>query len=157
MTASACICDGGGFDPAQSNPFIVEPTCPVHGEQNAHTEALRLRQLDGTAPYSIGSTTWPGLSKLVEELGELQAELGKLLGSGDPQHWVGDLRPRIAGEIGDVYAALIYFTGRNAAQIDGRAIAEQTTAKLALFNKWHRDAEHRREPKPAPPCIGGRS
>jgi hypothetical protein len=45
-------------------------------------------------PYSIGSTVWPGLSKLVEEMGEVGQVVGKLIATGgDPAHRDGtDLR-----------------------------------------------------------------
>lgn len=91
--------------------------------------------------YSIGSTRWPGLSKMIEETGELQQVAGKLLGSdGEIRHWDGtNLRERLHEEIADVQAALIFFQQVNA--LDITRIDFRTDTKLAQFWKWHRGEE----------------
>ena len=40
--------------------------------------------------FAIGDKKWPGISKLVEEAGEVTQVAGKLMGSGgDILHWDG--------------------------------------------------------------------
>ena len=96
--------------------------------------------------YSIGSDVWPGLSKLTEEMGELQQVLGKLLGTGgEAKHWDGtDLRQRAEEEAADAQAALLFFVTHNG--LNGAAFRERVKRKLALFNEWH----HTPAPTPTP-------
>jgi len=35
--------------------------------------------MGGSGDFSIGSAVWPGVSKVIEEMGELQQVLGKLI------------------------------------------------------------------------------
>lgn len=88
--------------------------------------------------YSIGSKVWPGLSKMIEECGELLQVAGKLIGSGgETAHWDGtDLRERLIEEMGDVTAALIFFSEHN--EVPG--IADRAERKLDLFEEWHNAA-----------------
>jgi hypothetical protein len=88
-------------------------------------------------PYSIGSTIWPGLSKVSEEMGELGQVLGKLLGTGGViSHWDGsNLKDRLIEEIGDLSAALRFFVEEN--NLDADALGARHDQKLALFRKWH--------------------
>lgn len=89
-------------------------------------------------PYSIGSDHWPGVAKLLEEMGELTQELGKLIASGgDPAHWdgKGDLVARVTNECGDVRAALIFFCVQNG--IDQTAVHRRADMKLERFRDWH--------------------
>lgn len=111
--------------------------------------------VDGASPYSIGSTVWPGLSKVVEELGELAQVLGKILATGHTEHWQGDLLPHLRDELGDVRAALDYFTIAN--RLDAHAIIERQAEKFRLFDNWHREAarERQRTKTPAPSRAGG--
>lgn len=99
----------------------------------------------GSGDFSIGSKIWPGTSKLLEEMGELQQVLGKLIAvAGDTAHWDGDLRPRLIEELGDVSAAIGFFMEQNFVG-DEAAIASRIVAKLLLFRKWH--TEHTRPPE----------
>lgn len=87
--------------------------------------------------FSIGSKRWPGISKLIEEAGEVVQICGKLMGSrGEIQHWDGsNLKLRLQEEIGDVQAAcdfVIEFCG-----LDGHAIALRRLHKRELFVRWH--------------------
>lgn len=88
-------------------------------------------------PYSIGSKHWPGISKLIEEAGEVQQVCGKLLGSGgDPAHFDGsDLRARLVEEMGDLLAALGFVADK--CGLDQEAIAARAATKRALFERWH--------------------
>lgn len=92
-------------------------------------------------PYAIGSDHFPGLSKLSEELGELQQVLGKILGCGGYDHWDGDLAPRLHDEMGDVRAALKYFETFNL-DADARFdVARREAQKVAIFNEWHDEGD----------------
>jgi hypothetical protein len=94
--------------------------------------------LKGSGDFSIGSKVWPGTSKLVEEMGELQQVLGKLIASaGDTEHWSGDLRAKLVEEIGDVTAAIAFFKGENLTLDESDAVEERHWKKLVLFREWH--------------------
>lgn len=89
--------------------------------------------------FNIGSKKWPGLSKLIEEAGEVQQVCGKLIATdGEIQHWDGsNLKVRLEEEIGDVLAAC-KFVERHCA-LDAGAIAIRRAQKLAMFVGWHED------------------
>ncbi len=86
--------------------------------------------------FSIGSTTWPGAGKVIEESGELQQILGKLIGSsGDVEHFDGtNLKARLESEIGDLTAALRFFVEAN--ELDAEAIGARHDEMVALFRQW---------------------
>lgn len=97
--------------------------------------------MSGALPFNFGSETWPGLSKLVEELGELQQVLGKIMAvGGEAEHYDGsDLRQRFLEEAGDVLASLRFVLreeGFRPIDVEPRA-----RSKAELFNKWHREAK----------------
>jgi NTP pyrophosphatase (non-canonical NTP hydrolase) len=101
----------------------------------------------GHGDVSHGSDTLPGTAKLIEELGELQQVIGKLIAtSGAEEHWEGtNLRHRLEEEIADVCGAIEFFkimNGLDAQKIDARA-----DAKLNQFVKWR--LEQRSEPEVA--------
>lgn len=108
--------------------------------------------------YSIGSTHWPGTSKLIEELGELHQVLGKLIAvNGDAEHhWSGNLRLKLVDELADVVAAARFFTAENMTTEEVRLIAERVEHKLATFRKWHQEqfygpgSDHPEESERAP-------
>lgn len=96
-----------------------------------------------TKPYCIGSDEWNGLSKLIEELGELQQVCGKLIGSeGNVDHWSGDLREKFIEEIGDVYAALDFFLLKNFTGNEINAINHQSHVKYNKFIQWDKDVRN---------------
>jgi NTP pyrophosphatase (non-canonical NTP hydrolase) len=88
--------------------------------------------------FAIGSETWPGISKLVEELGEVAQVAGKLIATGGAaEHWDGtNLRVRLEDELADLEASIAFVIRRN--QLDSGRMAERRDAKLRLFNDWHR-------------------
>lgn len=90
------------------------------------------------AAFAIGSKTWPGISKLVEELGEVAQVAGKLIATGGrPGHWDGtDLRTRLEDELADLSAAIAFVISQNA--LDTTRIADRRGAKLRQFEDWHR-------------------
>lgn len=92
----------------------------------------------GNGDFSIGSQIWPGTSKLLEEMGELQQVLGKLIATaGDTAHWSGDLRQKMIDEIADVSAAIRFFSTENFSNDQLLAILNRADEKLSTFQKWH--------------------
>ncbi len=94
--------------------------------------------------YSIGSKVWPGMSKLIEEMGELGQVLGKIMGTGgEAKHWDGsNLRERVVEELADVYAAVLFFVTQNLTHEERVVWSNRVGAKLVLFNKWHAGGTH---------------
>lgn len=93
--------------------------------------------MSGSGDFSIGSTVWPGTSKLLEEQGELIQVLGKLIATGgDTKHWSGDLRKMLVEEIADVSAALVFFQTHNLTADEVYAVAVRINEKVSLFKKW---------------------
>lgn len=86
---------------------------------------------------------WPGTSKLIEEAGELQQVLGKLIGNhGNTDHFDGsDLRVRLLEEIADLRAAIVFFGNMNLTGEERSTIQNRTDAKLELFKKWHTEGK----------------
>lgn len=93
----------------------------------------------GSGDFSIGGGLWPGLSKLIEESGEVMQVAGKLIGSkGRTDHWSGDIRKMLVEELGDLAAAQKFFEIHNLTTEERRAISVRAVQKFALFEKWHR-------------------
>ena len=87
--------------------------------------------------FAIGDKMWPGVSKLVEEIGELGQVLGKLMGSrGKLEHWSGDLWGMLHDEIGDMLGAVKFVMER--CTLDVKRIHERAEAKYNLFQEWHK-------------------
>ena len=88
--------------------------------------------------YAIGSTKWPGLSKLIEEAGEVTQVCGKIIAlDGGIDHWDGtNLKDRIEEEIADVMAACLFVQEMN--NLDMEKIQERIEKKLALFHEWQK-------------------
>lgn len=99
-----------------------------------------------SAPYSIGSERWNGLSKLIEEAGEIVQVAGKIIATGgNRQHWEGsDLKVRLEEEIADLVAAVQFMTERGA--IDGDHIRRRAARKLETFTRWHHESQEDETP-----------
>lgn len=97
-------------------------------------------------PYAIGSDFLPGLSKLIEETGELGQVAGKVIGLGHMgDHWDGtNLEDRLVEEAADVQAAILFFCRHS--NLDHQAILTRTAKKLALFERWHSNIQAGRDP-----------
>lgn len=98
-------------------------------------------QVIPAGPYSIGSDVWPGVSKLIEECGELLQVLGKMIalgGVGLDAHWdgKGDLVQRLQEELGDVHGAISFLVGFNP-PLSRAVILARAAAKVDLFVDWH--------------------
>lgn len=113
---------------------------PLPGEQQLALFAAGLGpQPEVAGPYSIGSDVWPGLSKLIEEAGEVIQVGGKLMQrAGSTDHWSGDLRQMAVDEIGDLYAALDFFVDKNPT-LSRWEIAKRRFEKQVLFQAWHKE------------------
>ena len=87
--------------------------------------------------FAIGDVEWPGISKLLEEAGEVSQVCGKLMGShGDIDHWDGtDLRSRLIEELADLKAAIEFVVVHN--KLDATVLNERVISKIHLFEKWH--------------------
>lgn len=101
---------------------------------------------DSNGPYGIGTTTWPGLAKVVEECGELLQVLAKIMATGGLDHsweqedgstlgW-GDLTDALHEELGDLQGAINFFTTVND-KIDTDRIIERSSEKFLTFCQWH--------------------
>jgi hypothetical protein len=87
--------------------------------------------------FAMATKVWPGTVKLIEEMGELQQVLGKLIMTGgDTKHWSGDLRPRLVEELADVMAALQFFSMANLSTDEIKATLARSDEKLVLFHEW---------------------
>ena len=87
--------------------------------------------------FAIGDQEWPGISKLVEECGEVGQVCGKLMGThGLVNHWDGsDLRIELENELGDLLAAIAFVMGH--CPLDRDAINTRADLKLRRFEQWH--------------------
>jgi len=87
--------------------------------------------------FFIGADEWNGLSKLIEEAGEVLQLGGKLLGSdGDTNHFDGsDLGDRLEEEIGDLLAAIEFFVVTNP-RLSRANIEDRRYGKLKQFYQW---------------------
>ncbi|MGZ8364784.1 MAG: hypothetical protein ACXWWG_00565 [Nitrospira sp.] len=82
------------------------------------------------------SVMWQGLPKLVEEMGELQQVLGKLIPFPEGEHPDGakHLKLRLEEELGHVLAAIEYLIIFNA--LDRGAIQAHGNLKLELYKHF---------------------
>lgn len=89
-----------------------------------------------TTKFYIGAEQWNGLSKLIEECGEVQQVGGKLLGSdGAIEHWDGtNLKHRLEEEIADLTAAIQFFIAANG--LDTVTMTTRSIKKVNLFIEW---------------------
>lgn len=88
--------------------------------------------------FAIGDAEWPGISKLVEEMGEVNQIIGKLMAThGSVKHWDSEvsLRDRLQEELADLQAALMFVMVVNA--FDMEAIDARASEKMRLFAQWH--------------------
>jgi NTP pyrophosphatase (non-canonical NTP hydrolase) len=88
--------------------------------------------------FAIGDEEWPGISKLVEECGELVQVMGKLMAiAGQTDHWSGDLRKMLVEEMGDVAAALIFVRDNCLTKAEVKRLAKRADDKAKRFQDWH--------------------
>lgn len=78
-----------------------------------------------------------GLSKLIEETGELQQVCGKLLAYPEGIHPDGKplLFTRLEEELADVFAAAYFVMATF--ELNDKNINERCAAKLSTYTQWH--------------------
>lgn len=117
--------------------FGAEERCMFFAEM--FTKALKNAGLEGTL-FALGGAVWSGMSKLLEEMGELQQLLGKLIQTGgSTKHWDGDLREKLIEELGDTAAAIGFFVDKNFTLLEQGKIETRAAQKRELFEHWHAD------------------
>lgn len=107
--------------------------------------------MKGHGDFGIGSDVWPGTSKLLEEMGELQQVLGKLIAcAGAEHHFTGaNLREDMHDETGDVVAAIEFFIAKNG--LNTERIRNRANSKLRIFEIWHDQQQATQPPTPTTP------
>jgi NTP pyrophosphatase (non-canonical NTP hydrolase) len=87
--------------------------------------------------FYIGASTWPGISKLIEECGEVLQVCGKLIATGgDHAHWDGtNLKDRLESELGDLMAAIGFVSTH--CNLDVAKMQNQMEVKAKRFESWH--------------------
>lgn len=96
--------------------------------------------------YSFGSELMPGLSKMIEEMGELSQIIGKIQAVGHMgEHYnVRNLEKELVREMGDVRAAIAAFTEING--LSKEDVMQRESDKFLLFKRWHANVSAGREP-----------
>lgn len=91
--------------------------------------------------FEIGDEEYPGLSKIVEESGEVLQIIGKLINSlGNPQHFDGsNLRKKLINELADLDAALEFFIAYGLSQNETELLNNRMEEKFNKFKSWHEE------------------
>ncbi len=94
--------------------------------------------------FEIGAKEgeWPGLSKLVEECGEVMQVVGKIIATrGSSKHWDGKLPldERLLEELADLQAAIDFVLIKNFSAQQVINFATRMREKLDRFKRWHVD------------------
>ena len=97
--------------------------------------------------FRISSKRWAGLGKFVEESGELNEIIGKLVAThggkvgplGDKDYWDGrDLVAEFEDEVADVLAVLSFIIDHNP-QLNKSRIINRAGTKYARFLGWRKE------------------
>jgi hypothetical protein len=91
---------------------------------------------DPPGPYSIGSETWPGLSRLAADAAQVVRVACTIMGNGcDAQREAetGGLRESLQEELGDLRAAIDYVIGKNA--LDWDAVNRRRDRQRSLYER----------------------
>jgi NTP pyrophosphatase (non-canonical NTP hydrolase) len=89
--------------------------------------------------YCFSTENWPGLSKLIEECGEVTQVAAKIIGrGGKTDYWGGrDLTADLQAELGDLLAIIEYTIQRN--QLDRFSINRRIEKKLSWYEDWEKE------------------
>lgn len=100
-------------------------------------EIIGAKAQPSASHYSFGSRHLPGLSKLIEENGEVGQVAGKIMGLGHMgDHWDGtNLKARLEDELADLQAAIEVFTRLN--NLNRVRMYARACVKRDLFLSWH--------------------
>jgi len=87
-------------------------------------------------PYAIGSEEFPGFSKLIEELGELNQVIGQILARGSQ---LGDfhnhkLATRLVEEMADTSAAILLVLDEN--KLNNKGFIARRNYKYNTYRRW---------------------
>jgi NTP pyrophosphatase (non-canonical NTP hydrolase) len=87
--------------------------------------------------FAIGDQEWAGISKVIEECGEVLQVIGKLVAvHGEERHWNSkNLHQDLEDEIADLLAAITFARETNC--LDGERFDQRVAKKLARFRAWH--------------------
>lgn len=83
--------------------------------------------------------TWIGIAKLIEETGELQQVLGKILAYPENTHPQGDMRHRLIEELADVRASINFFVQENLLPSEVYTMEERLNTKFNRFEMWKKN------------------
>lgn len=86
---------------------------------------------------------WPGLAKIVEESGELNQVLGKIIANGGLPSYKWENIPldeKMIEELGDVLGA-IFFMIEHCPYISEDRVIERADMKYRLFNEWRNNSD----------------
>lgn len=95
------------------------------------------KQMQSVNPgYTMHNVTWPGLSKVIEESGEVLQICGKIMAirGGDTYYNGEDLRVELENEVSDLLASLTYLIREN--DLDKARINRRVQMKLAKYQNW---------------------
>lgn len=94
--------------------------------------------------FAIGDKEFPGISKLIEEMGELLQTCGKLMGTGgQAAHWDGsNLHDKFREEFADLSAAIMFIGEHNElltnmTDAQRKVLDARVEKKLERFKRWH--------------------
>lgn len=104
------------------------------------------RRLSRHQQYGIGSDHIPGLSKFIEEAGEANQIIGKIMGLGHMgKHWDGkNLKVHLEDELADLTAAILFVRKHN--NLNYRKIEKRIQKKFDRFERWHFNVQEGRDP-----------
>lgn len=103
------------------------------------------KQLTMSNKFTIGAgkDDYPGVAKLLEEVGEFSQVAGKLIATdGDPNHWDGDgnLIDRLVDEVADMKAAIAWIEAKcGVVALSFDYINERVKSKLANYHRFADD------------------
>lgn len=97
-------------------------------------------------PHCIGSDTLPGLSKLIEEMGEAHQVIGKIMGAHGFTSWDGlNLKLLLEEELADVMAAMDFVIQHN--KLNRGKMVNRAEKKFKKFSRWHKNIQAGRHPR----------
>jgi hypothetical protein len=101
-----------------------------------------INEFDETTLFFIGAERWPGLTKVVEECGEVLQNAGKILAFPDEPHPSGTVPGAdFWDEVADLTAALEYMAAHN--PVNAERFKRRADAKRRLFEQWHAEERAR--------------
>lgn len=97
--------------------------------------------------YAIGAEFLPGLSKLIEEIGEVNQQIGRLLQCrflGMEKHWDGSLPLReLLAELADLNAAIEFVVFNGLGRVmNTSGFVERKESKYQSYIQWHTEQRH---------------